>query len=339
MDEGTTVNQFMNVIIQRLDAGYNLLERDVIWLFSSLVVVQITLSGIYWALGAGQEAIGELLRRILVIGLVLYLIQIFPVFVDTIADTGIELGLKAGGSTITAAQVRDPGTVATLGWTSSLMIWEEIKNLVGPFDTYINIYEILMLFGAGLIVLLSFFAIAFQMFFALVALKLGSLVVYVLLPFAVFPGTAMIAERPLGWLVTSAVRLMLITIVVSVSFALFTDLTVNSPDPVQIREAVGIAAGSVILFIFSWQASCLAQDIGSGIPSFGFGSALATIDGGTAVGIAAGRVVSQGGRALRSSRTAPVDAVRAATKAPSPSALSGSKPPTVSGHNGKDGKS
>ena len=327
MDQGTLLNRFMSIIVDRLDDGFVFLQQDVMWLFNSLVLAQIALAGVYWALGADRELISEVLRRILVIGFILYLIQTFPIFVDIVAKTGVQLGLKAGGSRISYDQMIDPGEIADLGWVSATRIWDEVSNLTGPIGSYINIKEIILLIGAGVVVLISFIAVAFQMFFAMVALKLGALVVYVLLPFAAFPATAMIAERPLGWLVASAVRLMLITIVVSVSFALFTDLTVHSPDDLQLREAIGIAAGSVVVFIFSWQASRLAQDIASGIPSFGLGSALTTVAAGAATGVAAGSVVNRASRVFRTSKTDSVDAVQAAAKTPPPS--NSSTPNTV----------
>jgi type IV secretion system protein TrbL len=331
MAEGTVFNSFMHTVVQRLDAGYAFLNGDVMWLFNNLVVVQLTLAGIYWALGARGQVVAGMLRRILLIGFILYFIDRFPYLVDTIAETAIQLGLNAGGGRVTRSQMLDPGHVANLGWLTALMIWEEASRLSGPVDTLVNIWEIVLLLVAGFVVLVSFLAVALQMFFAIVTLKLGALAAYVLLPFAVFPATAFIAERPMGWLVTSAVRLMLITLVVSVSFSLFAQFTVDNPEAVQLREAVGLAAGGVVFFVFSWQASRLAQDLASGSPSFGLGSVIGLLAGTAAVGVGAGSAVGPAAQVItRSTQTAATGAVRAAARALSPSPTTGPKTPAAS---------
>jgi type IV secretion system protein TrbL len=328
MAEGTIFNSFMNTIVQRLDAGYAFLTADVMWLFNALVVVQLTLAGVYWALGARGHIVADMLRRILLIGFILFFIDRFPYLVDTIAETAVQMGLNAGGGRVTRAQMLDPGHVANRGWMTAVMIWAEVSRLSGPVDTLVNIREIVLLFVAGFVVLVSFLAVALQMFFAIVTLKLGALVCYVLLPFAVFPGTSFMAERAMGWLVTSAVRLMLITLVVSVSFSLFAQFTVDNPEAVQLREAVGLAVGGVIFFVFSWQASRLAQDLASGSPSFGLGSAFGLLAGTSAVGVAAVSAARPAAQLVGSGmRSAPNIAVRAAARAPSPSTTTGTKPP------------
>ncbi len=328
MAEGTVFNSFMNTIVQRLDAGYAFLTTDVLWLFNALVVVQLTLAGIYWALGARGHIVADMLRRILLIGFILFFIDRFPYLVDTVAETAVQMGLNAGGGRVTRSQMLDPGQVANLGWLTAAMVWAEVSRLSGPFDTMVNLREIVLLFVAGFVVLVSFLAVALQMFFAIVTLKLGALVCYVLLPFAVFPGTAFMAERAMGWLVTSAVRLMLITLVVSVSFSLFAEFTVDNPEAVQLREAVGLATGGVIFFVFSWQASRLAQDLASGSPSFGLGSAFGLLAGTAAVGVAAGSATQPTAHMVsRGTQTAANTAVRAAARALSPSTTPGPKPP------------
>ena len=330
MAEGTVFNSFMNTIIQRLDAGYAFLTGDVMWLFNALVVIQLTLVGIYWALGARGQIVAGMLRRILLIGFILFFIDRFPYLVDTVAETAMQMGLNAGGGRVTRSQMLDPGHVANLGWLTATMIWAEASRLTGPVGTMVNIGDIVLLMVAGFVVLVSFMAVALQMFFAIVTLKLGALAAYVLLPFAVFPGTSFIAERPLGWLVTSAVRLMLITLVVSVSFSLFAEFTVDNPDAVQLREAVGLAAGSVVFFVFSWQASRLAQDLASGSPSFGLGNAIGLLAGTAAVGVAAGSATRPAARVLATSTQAAAnDVVRAAARAWSPTSHTGPKPPAA----------
>lgn len=307
MSEGTVINSFMNTIIQHLDAGYALVEDDVTWLFRSLVVIQLTLAGLYWAMGAGGQMAASLMRRFLFISFVLFLIQEFPTLVDTVSESFIQLGIKAGGSTISRQRILDPGQVATIGWESAELLWKEARDLTGPIDTLSNIFEIVVLFVSGVVVLLAHLAIALQVFIAFISLKLGSLVCYVLLPFAVFQGTAFIIERPLGWLIGLCVRLMLIALVVSAAHSLFAQLTVGDPQDVQLREAIALAFGAGILWVMTFLASRLANDLVSGVPSLGLGD-VATVAAGTAGGAyMAGKVTGLDqlpGRTVRAVRAA-----------------------------------
>jgi len=98
----------------------------------------------------------------------------------------------------------------------------------------------------------------------------------VLVPFAVLSKTAFIAERPLGWVVGSGVRLMVLTLVLGVGNNIFQSLKVPPGQTVTTYQAFCIALAALLLMVLSLVASRLATDMIIGGPSLGVGTAINT---------------------------------------------------------------
>ena len=113
-----------------------------------------------------------------------------------------------------AGRVAEIG-VEMFGRTAAL---GEGMNIITDF------FAMMTIFLAAFFVMLGFFVLALQLFVVLIAFKLGSLAAFVALPWGVFNGTAWVAERPLGWVVGSAVRLFVLAFVASVSITFVNTL-------------------------------------------------------------------------------------------------------------------
>ena len=314
MNEQTVVNQFMNTVLEAINSGHGFIQNDIWWLFQVLLVINLTLSGLYWALGSDEVIVG-LMKRVLLIGFLVFLLDSWPYLTDTLGKTFVQLGLKAGGDGVTPGAFLDPGRVAGLGYLVTNHLWDAARDLVGPKGLFTNFVEIMVLLFTGVVVLVAFFVFATQILLAVIAYKLGALVVFVLVPFAVLNKTAFLAERPLGYLFAMAVRLMVMAFVVSVAFRLFTELSVGNPDEMTIRTAVALAFGAVLVLTLAFLAPRIATDVVAGTPSLGLGDLMApaAVTGGLVYGAArAGMLASQLGGPLARGGLA---AVRAATNA------------------------
>ena len=314
MNEQTVVNQFMDVVLDTINSGYGFIQNDIWWLFQVLLVINLTLAGLYWAMGSDEAVVG-LMKRVLLIGFVAFLLDNWPFLTDTLGKTFVQLGLKAGGDGVSQEAFLDPGRVAGLGYLVTNRLWDTARDLVGPKGLFTNFVEIMVLFFAGVVVLVAFFVFAIQILLAVIAYKLSALIIFVLVPFAVLNKTAFLAERPLGYLFAMAVRLMVMAFVVSVAFRLFNEFTINGPEEVTIRTAVAIAFGAVLVLTLAFLAPKIAADVIAGAPSLGVGDLIApaAATGGIVYGAArAGMFASQFGGPLARGGLA---AVRAATNA------------------------
>jgi type IV secretion system protein TrbL len=87
---------------------------------------------------------------------------------------------------------------------------DSVHNLLGPVAFFTNFIQIFVLCLCWLIVLAAFFILAVQLFVALIEFKLTSLAGFVLIPFALFNRTAFLAEKVLGNVVSSGVKIMVL---------------------------------------------------------------------------------------------------------------------------------
>jgi type IV secretion system protein TrbL len=125
--------------------------------------------------------------------------------------------LKASGAALTAADLMRPGFVASTGFSASRPLIEKAGELIGITTFFSNFVTIVVLLLAWLIVLLAFFVLSVQLFIAIIEFKLTVLAGFVLVPFALFGQTAFLAERVLGNVISSGIKLMVLAIVVGIA--------------------------------------------------------------------------------------------------------------------------
>jgi type IV secretion system protein TrbL len=166
---------------------------------------------------------------------------------------------------------------------------DQIARLTGPVAFFKNIVEIIFLFLAVAAIVAAFCVITIQVVVAVLTFKFGSLAAFVLVPFAVLSKTAFIAERPLGWVVGSGVRLMVLTLVLGVGNNIFQSLKVPAGQTVTTYQAFCIALAALLLMALSLVASRLATDMIIGGPSLGVGTAINTTAAAINTTTAAGR--------------------------------------------------
>lgn len=130
---------------------------------------------------------------------------------------------------------------------------------------------------AWLIVLLSFFILAIQLFVTLIEFKLTTLAGFVLIPFGLFGKTAFLAERVLGNVVSSGVKVLVLAIVVGIGSTLFAQFTQGSgaAQP-TIDDAMALVLAALSLLGLGMFGPGIANGIVSGGPQLGAGAAVGT---------------------------------------------------------------
>ncbi|MGC8624424.1 MAG: P-type conjugative transfer protein TrbL [Phycisphaerae bacterium] len=307
-----TINLILNQYLQTINSAFGLIQGHVVWLLNFLIIMNIVLSAMLWALSEDQVMV-KLARKIVYIGFFVWLVQNWQSLCDTIAQSFMYLGFEAGGIGFPQVYLLNPGNIAYRGFTASSPIMTEIGNLCGPIGFFKNFPQIALLTLAVLAILAAFFIVAIQAVVTILSFKLGSLAAFVLIPFGVLSKTAFIAERPLGWVVSSGVRLMVLTLVAGIGDLAFGHLQLN-PDSITIRSALDIALGAIVLMVLAITATRLAGDLVSGGPSLGAASMVGAAGGAGAVAFGSGQAVYGGGTFLAGSMVgASLASVRAAS--------------------------
>jgi type IV secretion system protein TrbL len=269
------INDVANQYINAINTGFGLIKGDVTRLLNVLIILSIFWSAALWALSE-DHVIAEFARKIVYIGMFAWIVQNWQALTDKLAQSFMNLGLEAGGFDGASFYTQQPGNIAYLGYTTAQPLLDQITRLCGPVAFFRNFPEIIFLFFAVGAIVVAFCVITVQVVLALVTFKFGSLAAFVLVPFAVLSKTAFIAERPLGWVVGSGVRLMVLTLVLGVGNNIFQSLKMPAGSTVTTYQAFCIALAAILLMVFSLVASRLATDLIIGGPSLGVGTGINT---------------------------------------------------------------
>src|SRR3546814_20986174 len=89
----------------------------------------------------------------------------------------------------------------------------------------------MILLIAWVIVVLAFFVLAVQVFVTILEFKLVPLAGFVLLPFAFFGRTAFVAERVLGPIVSSGIKLLVLAVLTGIGVTLCDRFVQAAPAP------------------------------------------------------------------------------------------------------------
>jgi type IV secretion system protein TrbL len=297
MDNISVIDQFLATFTGYIDSGFGLLAGDVAYLTTTLIAIDIALAGIFWALADNTNVLGQLLKKVLYVGFFAFIIGNFSLLASIIFDSFAGLGLKAAGAGMTHDDLMRPGFVAATGFDASRPLLEEVGDLLGLTSFFANFVTIIVLMLAWGIVILAFFVMAIQLFITILEFKLTTLAGFVLVPFALWNKTTFLAERVLGNVMTSGIKLMVLAIILGIGSTAFGAMTSTfDAGNVTLEQALStiLAAGSIFgLAIFG---PGIAAGLISGAPQLGAGAAVGTV-GGLAAGGVAG---AMGARAITS---------------------------------------
>jgi type IV secretion system protein TrbL len=284
------IDQFTNVFSRYIDSGFGLLSGEVHFLTATLVGIDLTLAGLFWAMGGTDDIIARLIKKTLYIGAFVYIISNFSALAGILLRSFAGLGLIASGSTLTAGNLLRPGTLAAVGVTAGRPILTQMGSLVGFPSLFTNFDTIAVLGLAWLLVILSFFILAVQLFVTLIEFKLTTLAGFVLVPFALWGKTAFLAERVLGSVVSAGIKILVLAVIVGIGMTLFGQFTAPAGQALTIDNALAIMLASLSLLGLGIYGPGIATGLVSGAPQLGAGAAAGTMLAGGGAALAGGAV-------------------------------------------------
>lgn len=298
MDDLSIIDRFTDVFSRYIDSGFGLLGGEVAFLTATLVVIDITLAGLFWAMGGHEDVITRLIKKTLYVGAFAFILTNWSQLADVLFRSFAGLGLTASGSTVTAAQLLQPGRLASVGVQAGRPLIEQIGELTGVPDIFLNMDTIAVLFLAWLVVIVSFFVLAVQMFVTLIEFKLTTLAGFVLVPFALWNQTAFLAERVLGNVISSGVKVLVLAVIVGIGAGIFDQFTLPPGTDPSIDQALAIMLASLSLFGLGLFGPGIATGLVSGAPQLGAGSAAGTALAAGGLAAAAGAAAAGGVRLI-----------------------------------------
>ena len=311
MGDLNVIDRFMAAFIQYIDSGFGLLRGDVAFLSSTLIGIDITLAGLFWAMGGEDDVIGRLLKKILYVGAFAFIIGSFSTLADIIFKSFAGLGITAGAGAVSADQLLKPGFIASTGFDAAKPLLDQVSQLLGPVSFFENFLTIAVLMTSWLIVTLAFFVLAIQLFITIIEFKLTTLAGFVLVPFALWNRTSFLAERVLGNVVSSGIKIMVLGVIVGIGSGFFAEFrsAANGQQP-DLMTAMSLVLASLALLGLGIFGPGIASGLVAGAPQLGAGAAVGT------AAAAVGTMAVGGGLAIGGARAiggAGLGAVRAGT--------------------------
>ena len=327
MDDVAVIDRFLGVFSTYIDSGFGLLGGEIAFLTATLIVIDMTLAGLYWAMshatGQGDDVIAKLLRKVLYVGAFAYIINNFNWLSGIVFRSFAGLGLTATGSTLSMENFLQPGRLAKTGIDAGAPILDQIGDMAGFPEVFVNLDPIVVLFIAWLVVILCFFVLAVQLFITLIEFKLTTLAGFVLIPFALWNKTSFLAEKVLGNVVSSGIKVLVLAVIVGIGSGLFAEFQVH-PDEPSIDHALVVMLASLALLALGIFGPGIATGLVSGAPQLGAGAMAGAAVGAVGTGVAIGAAATGvGGAVMAGARMAPAAAklagsgARAATSAAS----------------------
>jgi type IV secretion system protein TrbL len=292
------IDQFLETFTRYINSGFGLLGGEVGYLATTLAAIDLTLAGLFWAWGADEDILARLVRKTLFVGVFALLIGNWNSLARIIFESFAGLGLKASGTGLSSADFLRPGKIAQVGLDAGRPILDSVSGLMGYVSFFENFVQIAVLLFAWIVVLLAFFILAIQLFITLIEFKLTTLAGFVLIPFGLFGKTAFAAERVLGNVISSGIKILVLAVIVGIGSTLFAQFTAgfagNQP---TIDNAMALVLGALSLLGLGIFGPGIANGIVSGGPQLGAGAAVGT---GLAAGgaIVAGAGLAAGGAGL-----------------------------------------
>ncbi|MEM7024109.1 MAG: P-type conjugative transfer protein TrbL [Pseudomonadota bacterium] len=286
MESLQVLDQILAFFDTALNAAIPILDGNVRFLFQTFLVLSIVLAGATYAFGNTSVGLEYLLKKILLVGFMIFILTNWLPFTNIVINSFGLLGLQTGGlstTTLTVADLFEPSRIAGLGVGLADQLLEQANEIGGLFSSEIGTF--LLLVGASLVLALSFILIALQVFMLLIEFKLVTLGGFILLPFALLDRTTSLAQGALGYVIAASLKVFVIAVVVSFAIAFVSTLTLSE----EITSTEGFAAIGVSLtfLLLAIRAPGLAASIISGGPSLGVGAIAQTVVTAAGAGAAA----------------------------------------------------
>ncbi len=329
MSDTGVIDRMLDVYTQHIDSGFGLLGGEVAFLSTTLVAIDMTLAALFWA-WAQDDVTARLVKKTLYVGFFAFLIGNFHALSLIVLKSFSGLGLKASGAGVSADDLLRPGKLAALGVSSCKPILQAASELGGFPGVFENIVQIVILLAVALLVIVAFFVIAVQIFVVLIEFKLATLAGFVLVPFGLFGRTAFLAERVLGAVIASGVKVMVLAVIVGIGSSLFAEFNSAAPGQPTLEEVLAMALAALTLLGLSIFGPGIASGLVSGAPQLGAGAAVGTgltVAGMAMVGAGAAQMAVRGGVGLASAASAGGMGPRPGPDAPAPTGPGGGPGP------------
>ncbi len=269
--------------------GYARLSGPVHSLLAILVGIEVVLLGLWTALGGGDHVVG-VFKKLLHIGLWVWIVQSFPTLAKAFVESLIDAGLMAGGRGGDVSLILDPSRVAGYGLDATEPLAKKLQDL-GSFDM-----ADLLVFGLAYVaIIVCYLVMAINIFLSVLEYYLFVACVGILLPFGLVAGTRFLAERAIGAVVGAGIKLMVLSFITATIEPVLTGMHFKGPD-IAMNELWAMLLSIGGMTLLCCKAPHMASSLLAGSPSLGGGGLVqgAMVAGGAVASLGSARAAAIG---------------------------------------------
>ncbi len=306
------LTQILQAFLTVFNGGWSALQPSAMSLFGILVGLELTLSGLWWAM-SGNDAVKGLIQKLLVIGLFFFFIQQWQMLTTTTLQSFARVGATAGGASSSPGSLTglsDPSAIVAEGLNVIQPLSDKVDAMTqGTWTALKNLGTIMQLGLAMIGILFAFFLLGIQCFLVYLEFYIVAVLSLILLPFGVFKPTAFIAEKAFGAVIAHGIKLMVLAFVIAIAQPVLQQITM--PTDFSLRDAWCTLLAAMTICFLAWHAPSMAAGLLAGSPTLSAGQATgaALETGGAALLGAAG--IAAAGRAAASGVGATMQAASA----------------------------
>ncbi len=286
------LNTTLNTFLTAFNAGWGNLQLAINWLIGTMLAIELVLVGLWWALGGGAQLV-QVMKKLLYLGFWMWIVTNFPFlakqFVFSLAKAGEIAGGAAGNQNI----LLDPSGIINLGLAVTAPLAEAMVKQGWDIADGIT-YAVMWLLA-----IMGFVIIAWQMFYTVLEFYILLTLVGIILPFGFFEPTKFMAEKSIGAVISSGVKLMVLSFIIAVSTNVISGLPIPADIP-SIETGITMVMVSGAIAFLAWNAPGIAAGLVVGSPSL---SASTGVQNTVAAGLAAGGATVVAASVIKSSAT------------------------------------
>lgn len=259
------LTQTLTLFLQKFSHGWANLQPAIGFLIKVFLGIEIVMFGLWMALG-GIDNLVSVMKKLLYLLVWLWIVQNFPMLSNAFVKSLVMAGQMAGGGS--GGNIFDPSSVLSIGLNNLTPAFSEVfkMNILKDFGNILTLVICLLLIG------LAYFIIAWQIFYTVLEFYLITALVGLFLPFGFFEPTKFLAEKSIGAIVSSGIKLMVLAFLVSIIQPSLQDLSFSGK--LTLDECMSILLMTGALAFLCWNAPGVAAGLMSGSPSLSAGVAM-----------------------------------------------------------------
>jgi type IV secretion system protein TrbL len=261
--EFNTLTTTLTSLISSYTATYDRIQPIANYVLRSLAGIEITLLGLYLAIGG--EQLPSLLGKFLKLSVWIYITTNFHQLVTVFSQSLIGAGLMAGGKPGNFQVLLDPSKIASYGLKATDALIAAMSNI-----SALDVSDLLILSIIYLAIMATFLLIAVQIFLAVAEFYLISAISGVLIGFGISPHFRFLSEKAIGAVVACSVKLMVLAYVMSMVEPMLASAKFVGPE-IKFNELWALLLNTGTIMLFTWTAPSLAAALLSGSPSLSAG--------------------------------------------------------------------